>query len=91
MFYCIFYCVGFVEGQLDDYLHKNGIQCPTCKSRFHLARGGCMHIKCVNQNCRVEYCSGCGELILIGDECPRSDIMMSAHFTGYTYLFVESV
>ena len=31
--------------------------CPECKFRYALAKGGCMHFKC--SQCRHEFCSGC--------------------------------
>ncbi|XP_028391696.1 LOW QUALITY PROTEIN: uncharacterized protein LOC114516423 [Dendronephthya gigantea] len=42
---------------LAGHLARNGIDCPGCKFRYDLARGGCMHFKC-NQ-CGHEFCSGC--------------------------------
>ncbi|XP_059156030.1 E3 ubiquitin-protein ligase lubel-like isoform X2 [Physella acuta] len=44
---------------LAKHLDENGIDCPTCKMRFALAKGGCMHFKC--PNCGHEFCSGCNE------------------------------
>ena len=35
-------------------------ECPACKFKYALAKGGCMHFKC-NQ-CPAEFCSGCGDL-----------------------------
>ena len=34
--------------------------CPACKFKYALAKGGCMHFKC-NQ-CPDEFCSGCNDL-----------------------------
>lgn len=31
--------------------------CPSCKMRYALAKGGCMHFKC--PQCGHEFCSGC--------------------------------
>jgi hypothetical protein len=33
------------------------LDCPECKFRYDLARGGCMHFKC--GQCGHEFCSGC--------------------------------
>ena len=35
-------------------------ECPACKFKFALAKGGCMHFRCVH--CPTEFCSGCGDL-----------------------------
>ncbi|XP_059816238.1 E3 ubiquitin-protein ligase RNF31-like [Hypanus sabinus] len=42
---------------LAAYLKENGIDCPKCKFRYALARGGCMHFTC--SQCQYEFCSGC--------------------------------
>ncbi|XP_033625878.1 E3 ubiquitin-protein ligase RNF31-like [Asterias rubens] len=39
------------------HLKENGIDCPKCKMRYELAKGGCMHFKC--GMCTHEFCSGC--------------------------------
>ncbi|RUS89414.1 hypothetical protein EGW08_002851, partial [Elysia chlorotica] len=44
---------------LAKHLDENGIDCPACKMRFALAKGGCMHFKC--PQCGHEFCSGCNE------------------------------
>ncbi|XP_005111217.1 E3 ubiquitin-protein ligase lubel [Aplysia californica] len=44
---------------LAKHLDQNGIDCPKCKMRFDLAKGGCMHFKC--PECGHEFCSGCNE------------------------------
>ncbi|GFR69577.1 E3 ubiquitin-protein ligase RNF31 [Elysia marginata] len=44
---------------LAKHLDENGIDCPNCKMRFALAKGGCMHFKC--PQCGHEFCSGCNE------------------------------
>ena len=33
--------------------------CPSCKMRYDLAKGGCMHFRC--PQCGHEFCSGCSE------------------------------
>ena len=35
-------------------------ECPDCKFKYALAKGGCMHFKC--KECLAEFCSGCGDL-----------------------------
>ncbi|GFN77187.1 E3 ubiquitin-protein ligase rnf31 [Plakobranchus ocellatus] len=44
---------------LAKHLDENGIDCPNCKMRFALAKGGCMHFKC--PQCGHEFCSGCNQ------------------------------
>ncbi|XP_063439379.1 uncharacterized protein LOC134720797 [Mytilus trossulus] len=44
---------------LARYLEDNGIDCPSCKMKFSLAKGGCMHFKC--PQCGFEFCSGCSQ------------------------------
>ncbi|XP_038067939.1 uncharacterized protein LOC119737561 [Patiria miniata] len=51
------------------HLKENGIDCPKCKMRYELAKGGCMHFKCVQ--CTFEFCCGCGSLFNKGNECRR--------------------
>lgn len=34
--------------------------CPSCKMRFSLAKGGCMHFNC--PECGHEFCSGCSQM-----------------------------
>ncbi|XP_033753784.1 LOW QUALITY PROTEIN: E3 ubiquitin-protein ligase RNF31-like [Pecten maximus] len=41
------------------HLEINGIDCPSCKMRYALAKGGCMHFKC--PQCGHEFCSGCSQ------------------------------
>ncbi|PAA78394.1 hypothetical protein BOX15_Mlig033604g2 [Macrostomum lignano] len=41
------------------FLENNGIECPKCKFKYALAKGGCMHFTC-RPPCRAEFCSGCG-------------------------------
>ncbi|OWF56472.1 uncharacterized protein LOC110446780 [Mizuhopecten yessoensis] len=44
---------------LAKHLQLNGIDCPSCKMRYALAKGGCMHFKC--PQCGHEFCSGCSQ------------------------------
>lgn len=48
-------------------LAKNGLECPECKFRYDLARGGCMHFKCTQ--CGFEFCSGCSQGFRQGAQC----------------------
>ncbi len=41
------------------------LECPGCKFRYDLARGGCMHFRCTQ--CPIEFCSGCGGTIKKGE------------------------
>jgi hypothetical protein len=43
---------------LAAFLKENGIECPKCKFRYDLAKGGCLHFKCTQ--CPTEFCGGCG-------------------------------
>ncbi|XP_062593006.1 uncharacterized protein LOC134254512 isoform X1 [Saccostrea cucullata] len=45
---------------LAAHLAANGIDCPSCKMRFSLAKGGCMHFNC--PECGHEFCSGCSQM-----------------------------
>ncbi|XP_060601251.1 E3 ubiquitin-protein ligase RNF31-like [Ruditapes philippinarum] len=49
------------------YLEENGIDCPSCKMRYSLAKGGCMHFKC--PQCGYEFCSGCSQAFLHQGAC----------------------
>ncbi|XP_046562872.1 uncharacterized protein LOC124271750 [Haliotis rubra] len=44
---------------LAKVLEESGIDCPSCKMRYSLAKGGCMHFKC--PECAHEFCSGCSQ------------------------------
>ncbi|XP_072125819.1 LOW QUALITY PROTEIN: E3 ubiquitin-protein ligase RNF31-like [Mobula birostris] len=52
---------------LAAYLKENGIDCPKCKFRYALARGGCMHFTC--SQCQHEFCSGCYNAFLGKKKC----------------------
>lgn len=47
----------FQAAGLAAHLRMNGIECPNCKYRYDLSKGGCMHFKCAM--CPHEFCSGC--------------------------------
>ncbi|XP_025833918.1 uncharacterized protein LOC108736579 isoform X3 [Agrilus planipennis] len=49
------------------HLQENGIDCPKCKFRYSLARGGCMHFTCTQ--CKHEFCYGCGKTFMMGAKC----------------------
>ncbi|KAI1295592.1 E3 ubiquitin-protein ligase RNF31 [Halotydeus destructor] len=42
---------------VDNYLKRNGVDCPNCSCRFELSRGGCIHHTCLQ--CRHEFCISC--------------------------------
>ncbi|KAF5304457.1 hypothetical protein FQA39_LY09653 [Lamprigera yunnana] len=49
------------------HLAENGIDCPKCKFKYSLARGGCMHFTCTQ--CKHEFCYGCGKTFMMGAKC----------------------
>ncbi|XP_065915171.1 E3 ubiquitin-protein ligase RNF31-like [Dysidea avara] len=64
-------CEQFAQWKIDNdpelqaqglaaYLNEEGIECPSCKFKYALAKGGCMHFRCTQ--CPAEFCSGCGGL-----------------------------
>ncbi|XP_055711279.1 E3 ubiquitin-protein ligase lubel isoform X3 [Phlebotomus papatasi] len=55
-----------VEG-VTKHLQLHGIDCPKCKYRYALARGGCMHFTCTQ--CKFEFCYGCGRPFMMGAKC----------------------
>ncbi|XP_032690922.1 uncharacterized protein LOC116853802 isoform X2 [Odontomachus brunneus] len=55
---------------LAKHLADNGIDCPKCKFRYSLSRGGCMHFTC--SQCKYEFCCGCGKAFMMGAKCPVS-------------------
>ncbi|XP_068090961.1 E3 ubiquitin-protein ligase RNF31-like isoform X2 [Hyperolius riggenbachi] len=59
------------DEQLDVYLSKNGIECPSCKFRFDLWKGGCLHFKCTQ--CQHSFCGGCKQPFCQGPECDFSE------------------
>lgn len=42
------------------YFYFFFLDCPSCKMRFSLAKGGCMHFNC--PECGHEFCSGCSQM-----------------------------
>ncbi|XP_036226338.2 E3 ubiquitin-protein ligase lubel isoform X1 [Bactrocera oleae] len=55
---------------VQEHLSQNGIDCPKCKFRYSLARGGCMHFTCTQ--CKYEFCYGCGKPFMMGAKCTIS-------------------
>ncbi|XP_054745291.1 E3 ubiquitin-protein ligase lubel isoform X5 [Anastrepha obliqua] len=55
---------------VQEHLAQNGIDCPKCKFRYSLARGGCMHFTCTQ--CKYEFCYGCGKPFMMGAKCTIS-------------------
>ncbi|KAL1491493.1 hypothetical protein ABEB36_012082 [Hypothenemus hampei] len=49
------------------HLAENGIDCPKCKFRYSLTKGGCMHFTCFQ--CKHEFCYGCGKPFMMGVKC----------------------
>ena len=43
------------------------LDCPKCKMRYSLAKGGCMHFKCTQ--CGHEFCCGCNRPFLHRGAC----------------------
>lgn len=54
------------------YLEDNGIDCPNCKFKYALARGGCMHFKCYQ--CSYDFCCGCNQPFKMGEKCDWAPI-----------------
>uniref|UniRef100_UPI00398E6ACD uncharacterized protein isoform X5 n=1 Tax=Pristiophorus japonicus TaxID=55135 RepID=UPI00398E6ACD len=54
----------YQASKLDVYLTKNGIECPNCRVRFDLARGGCIHFNCTE--CQYQFCGGCKRPFKLG-------------------------
>ncbi|KAI0211252.1 E3 ubiquitin-protein ligase RNF31 [Lamellibrachia satsuma] len=55
------------QAGLARHLEDNGIDCPHCNFRYSLAKGGCMHFKCIQ--CGHEFCSGCLRPFKRGSNC----------------------
>ena len=52
---------------LAAHLKEHGIDCPSCNYRYALAKGGCMHFKCLM--CSYQFCSGCKSPFKLGRVC----------------------
>ncbi|CAG2113788.1 unnamed protein product, partial [Medioppia subpectinata] len=57
----------FAEQQLDKHLKEFGIDCPNCKFKYQLAKGGCMHFRCIQ--CSYDFCGGCQRPFKMGNRC----------------------
>ncbi|XP_067831514.1 uncharacterized protein si:dkey-181m9.8 isoform X2 [Heptranchias perlo] len=57
----------YQASKLDNYLTKNGIECPNCRVRFDLSRGGCIHFNCTE--CHYQFCGGCKRPFKFGSAC----------------------
>ena len=60
---------------LAAHLKENGIDCPACNFRYALAKGGCMHFKCLM--CSYQFCSGCKNPFKQGQVCSVLNICPS--------------
>ncbi|XP_068090953.1 E3 ubiquitin-protein ligase RNF31-like isoform X2 [Hyperolius riggenbachi] len=60
----------YQDERLEEYLTEHGIDCPLCKFRFDLAKGGCLHFKCTQ--CWFEFCGGCRRPFKNGLVCKLS-------------------
>ncbi|TRY84160.1 hypothetical protein DNTS_026055, partial [Danionella cerebrum] len=60
----------YQSSRLEQLLSRNKIDCPKCKFRFLLARGGCLHFRCTQ--CQHEFCGGCSQPFKQGSACSFS-------------------
>ncbi|KAI5616909.1 hypothetical protein C0J50_23497 [Silurus asotus] len=60
----------FQNSRLELLLSRNKIDCPKCKFRFFLSKGGCLHFKCTQ--CQHEFCGGCSQPFRMGSACDFS-------------------
>ncbi|KAJ6632971.1 E3 ubiquitin-protein ligase lubel [Pseudolycoriella hygida] len=44
---------------ITNILKQNSIECPKCKFKYMLTRGGCIHFTC--SQCKHEFCFGCSK------------------------------
>ncbi|KAJ2953760.1 hypothetical protein O0L34_g1384 [Tuta absoluta] len=56
---------------VQQHLRENGLECPRCRFKYSLSRGGCMHFTCTQ--CKYEFCYGCGKPFMMGARCGLSD------------------
>ena len=54
---------------VEKHLQEHGIQCPSCKFRYALTKGGCMHFTCTQ--CKFEFCIGCERPFKMGVKCGK--------------------
>ncbi|XP_035283722.1 E3 ubiquitin-protein ligase RNF31 isoform X2 [Anguilla anguilla] len=57
----------YQNARLEHLLSRNKIDCPNCKFRFYLSKGGCLHFKCTQ--CQYEFCEGCRRPFKPGSAC----------------------
>ncbi|XP_064202225.1 uncharacterized protein si:dkey-181m9.8 isoform X1 [Anguilla rostrata] len=57
----------YQNARLEHLLSRNKIDCPNCKFRFYLSKGGCLHFKCTQ--CQYEFCEGCRRPFKLGSAC----------------------
>ncbi|KAI4874674.1 hypothetical protein NFI96_034602, partial [Prochilodus magdalenae] len=60
----------YQNSRLELLLSRNKIDCPKCKFRFFLSKGGCLHFKCTQ--CQHEFCGGCSRPFRNGSACDFS-------------------
>ncbi|KAM9439170.1 uncharacterized protein Hap1MRO34_026512 isoform 2-T2 [Clarias gariepinus] len=60
----------FQNSRLELLLSRNKIDCPKCKFRFLLSKGGCLHFRCTQ--CQHEFCGGCSRPFRLGAVCDFS-------------------
>ncbi|XP_035384212.1 uncharacterized protein si:dkey-181m9.8 [Electrophorus electricus] len=60
----------YQNSRLEQLLSRNKIDCPKCKFRFFLSKGGCLHFKC--SQCQHDFCGGCCRPFKLGPECDFS-------------------
>lgn len=76
------------NAKIDEILKKSMIQCPKCKFRYALDRGGCMHFTCTQ--CNHEFCSGCNSQYYKrrcnNFNCTQSGLHCHCPRNCYTYL-----
>lgn len=54
---------------MERHLEENGIECPACKFKYALTKGGCMHFTC--SQCKHEFCIGCNKPFKLGVKCGK--------------------
>uniref|UniRef100_A0A8B9REH7 Si:dkey-181m9.8 n=1 Tax=Astyanax mexicanus TaxID=7994 RepID=A0A8B9REH7_ASTMX len=57
----------YQNSRLELLLSRNKIDCPKCRFRFFLSKGGCLHFKCTQ--CQHEFCGGCSRPFRNGSAC----------------------
>ncbi|XP_058709170.1 E3 ubiquitin-protein ligase RNF31 isoform X2 [Poecile atricapillus] len=66
---------------LGAFLGDTGIECPRCRQRFALARGGCLHFQC--SQCHHQFCSGCGAQFHRPGTCPSPQCPLGGSLHGH--------